>query len=84
MNTKETFQLAFTDPPGTNLPGIPVQAFTLPTPYVSWGRPYYESCAKHVQQTFNASRVYVVASGSLARNTDKLDKLIEAILARTT
>ncbi|KAF2117004.1 putative Fe-containing alcohol dehydrogenase [Lophiotrema nucula] len=50
-----------------------------PSPDVSYGRPYYESCAKHVKDTFHASRIYIIASKSLARNTDKVDKLIQAL-----
>lgn len=79
MGSAETYRPAFTDPPGTNLAGIPVTHLELPTPYVSYGLPYHEACAKHVKETFQASRVYIIASGSLARNTDKVDRLIEAL-----
>ncbi|KAF2702721.1 putative Fe-containing alcohol dehydrogenase [Pleomassaria siparia CBS 279.74] len=76
---QETYKLAFTEPLGTNLAGIPVQGLDLPSPWVSYGRPYYESCAKHVRDTFNASRIYIIASRSLTRNTDKVDKLVNAL-----
>lgn len=33
----------------------------------------------HLEQIFHASRVYIIASGSLARNTDKIVKLLKAI-----
>lgn len=79
MYSTETYKPAFTEPPGTNLAGIPVTGLVLPSPYVSYGRPYYESCARHVNETFHASKVYIVASGSLARNTDRVDKLIETL-----
>ncbi|KFY04829.1 hypothetical protein O988_00478 [Pseudogymnoascus sp. VKM F-3808] len=79
MNRTETYKPAFTEPPGTNLAGIPVTGLVLPSPYVSYGRPYYESCARHVNETFHASKVYIVASGSLARNTNRVDKLIETL-----
>jgi alcohol dehydrogenase class IV len=79
MESKETYIAAFDEPPGTNLAGIPIKGLQLPSPYISYGRPYDESCAKHIQETFHASRVYIVASRSLSQNTDKLDKLIEAI-----
>lgn len=79
MDTDETYELAFSNPIGTNLAGIPVKGMSLPSPYVSWGRPYQEACAKHVQKTFNASKVYVIVSKTLARTTDKADKLIEAL-----
>ncbi|KJR87561.1 Fe-containing alcohol dehydrogenase [Sporothrix schenckii 1099-18] len=73
------FQPAFTEPPGTNLVGIPVSNLTLPSPYVAYGRPYDELCAKHVRETFKASRVYIVVSKSLAANTDRLDRLVAAL-----
>lgn len=79
MTTTEVYRPAFTGPPGTNLAGIPVANLRLASPYVSYGLPYQESCAKHVKETFGASRVYIIASGSLSRNTDKVDKLIDAL-----
>ncbi|KIX91933.1 uncharacterized protein Z520_12369 [Fonsecaea multimorphosa CBS 102226] len=75
----EVYKPAFTDPPGTNLAGIPVSNLKLSSPYVSYGLPYHAACAKHVRETFNASRVYIIASGTLSRETDSLDRLIEAI-----
>ncbi len=79
MATKETYRPAFTDPPGKNLAGIPISNLRLPTPYISYGLPYHEACAKHIRDTFHASRIYVVASRSLAANTDKVDRLVSAI-----
>lgn len=79
MTAQETFQDAFTEPPGTNLAGIPVRGLVLPSPYVSWGIPYYESCVKHVRDTFHASKVYIMASASLSKNTDRLEKLKSAL-----
>ncbi|OAQ63670.2 Dehydroquinate synthase-like protein [Pochonia chlamydosporia 170] len=79
MDSPETYKPAFTEPPGTNLAGIPIQGLVLPSPYVSYGLPYQVSCARHVKDTFNASKVYIIASGSLARNTDRLDRLVEAL-----
>ncbi|KAF2630622.1 Dehydroquinate synthase-like protein [Macroventuria anomochaeta] len=35
--------------------------------------------AKHVQQTYNASKIFVIASGSLSQSTDKLDLLVNAL-----
>ncbi len=75
----ETYKPAFTEPPGTNFVGISTKDLVLPSPYLSYGRPYYELCAKHVEQTFHASRVYIIASRSLAANTDRVDKLVEAL-----
>ncbi|ORY01283.1 putative Fe-containing alcohol dehydrogenase [Clohesyomyces aquaticus] len=79
MDAQEAYKPAFTEPPGTNLAGIPIKGLQLPSPWVSYGRPYDESCAKHVKDTFHASKVYIIASGSLSRNTDKVDKLVAAI-----
>ena len=79
MGGIETFHPAFTDPPGTILAGIPIANLRLVNPDVSYGLPYYEACAKHVKDTFHASRVYIIASRSICSNTDKLDKLISAI-----
>ncbi|KAF2093769.1 Dehydroquinate synthase-like protein [Rhizodiscina lignyota] len=47
--------------------------------YVSYGLPFPEACAKHVQETFNAKRVYIIASKSLSTNTDALERLKKAL-----
>ena len=79
MDNRETFIPAFTDPPGTNLAGIPISNLRLVNPDLSYGLPYQDSAAKHINTTFHASKVYIVASRSLCTNTDKLDTLIDAI-----
>lgn len=79
MTDVETFEAAFTSSPGTNLAGIPVGHLDLPGPSISYGLPYQTACQKHVKQTYNASKVYIIASASLSRDTDKLNVLIEAI-----
>lgn len=79
MSSKETYHPAFTDPPGTILAGIPISNLRLVNPDLSYGLPYDEACAKHISETFKASKVYIVASRSLCANTDKLDRLINAI-----
>ena len=79
MSNNEIYRPAFTEPPGTNLAGIPITNLRLVNPYVSYGLPYYDACAKHIKDTFNASGIYIVASKSLSTNTDRLDKLISAI-----
>ena len=48
-------------------------------PILSYGIPFPAAAARHVAETFNASRVYVICSGSLARNTDSLDRLTSAM-----
>lgn len=79
MASNETYRPAFTEPPGTHLAGIPISDLKLPTPYLSYGLPYDEACTKHIEHTFHASRVYVVASKTLATNTDKVDRLVSAM-----
>ncbi|KAK5166622.1 uncharacterized protein LTR77_008165 [Saxophila tyrrhenica] len=75
---QETLHPAFTDPPGDVVAGINITDFNLLTPDISYGLPYYSACAKHIK-SYNASKVYIVASKSLCANTDKLEKLTEAI-----
>lgn len=45
------------------------------TPKVSYGLPFPAACKKHVQETFQSSRVFIVSSGSIARKTDALKTL---------
>ena len=46
---------------------------------ISYGLPFPDACAKHVKNTFKASRVYIVASGSLSRNTNHVERLQKAL-----
>lgn len=48
-------------------------------PLVSQGLPFPQTCLKHITATFHASRVYIICSGSLARNTDALEQLQRAL-----
>ncbi|MCJ1381246.1 hypothetical protein MMC17_004355 [Xylographa soralifera] len=48
-------------------------------PLVSYGIPFAEACQSHVQGLFEASRVFIICSGSLARNTVNLEVLKEAL-----
>ncbi|KAE9965474.1 hypothetical protein EG328_009642 [Venturia inaequalis] len=45
------------------------------TPHISYGLAFPEACAKHVIGTFNASRVYIIASKTLSTQTDALQRL---------
>ncbi|KAG2418442.1 hypothetical protein HFD88_001543 [Aspergillus terreus] len=54
-----------------------------PRPLISYGLPFAAAAAQHVKQTFHASRVYVICSGSLARNTDTLAQLQQHLGADT-
>ncbi|KAK6428633.1 hypothetical protein LTR95_015222 [Oleoguttula sp. CCFEE 5521] len=77
--TTETYELAFTTPPGPDLAGIPTASLNIITPHVSTGLPYDVACAQHISSTFAASKVFIVASKSLAATTVRLDRLIAAI-----
>lgn len=48
-------------------------------PLLSYGIAFPEAAAQHVTHTFHASHVYVICSGSLARNTDSLENLSTAL-----
>jgi alcohol dehydrogenase class IV len=48
-------------------------------PLLSHGIAFPAAAARHVTGTFGASRVYVICSGSLARNTDALNRLTAAL-----
>lgn len=48
-------------------------------PLLSYGIPFPRAAAHHITETFGASRVYVICSGSLARNTDALGRLTAAL-----
>lgn len=44
-------------------------------PMISYGLSFTESVIKHAEETFHASRIYIICSDSLARNTEHLDEL---------
>jgi len=78
MSSTETYKAAFDEPPSSKVSGT-AETNSLVSPYVSYGLPYTEACAKHVRETFNSSRAYIIASGTLSRETDRLERLIEAL-----
>jgi alcohol dehydrogenase class IV len=49
------------------------------TPLISYGLPFTDSCIKHVNETFNASRVYLLTSTSLTKNTSHSSSLQAAL-----
>ena len=49
---------------------------------VSYGLEFSEACGKHVESTYQADRVYIIASASLARNTDALSRLKSSLGSR--
>ncbi len=50
-----------------------------PSPCISYNIPYAEACAKHIDETFHATRVYILVSGTLSDKTDDLPRLHYAI-----
>jgi alcohol dehydrogenase class IV len=54
-------------------------AFPSGYPHISYGIPSPQACLKHVTNTFNASRVYIIASASLSRNTDYVEQLQQTL-----
>ena len=46
---------------------------------ISYGQPFTTTCAKHVDSTFHAKRIYIIASGSLSRNTNHVTDLCTAL-----
>ncbi|KAL4896487.1 hypothetical protein BDV59DRAFT_198860 [Aspergillus ambiguus] len=54
-----------------------------PRPLISYGLSFAAAAAQHVKQTFQASRVYVICSRSLARSTDTLAQLQQSLGADT-
>ncbi|KAJ4258118.1 hypothetical protein NW762_008259 [Fusarium torreyae] len=50
-----------------------------PTPLISFGRPFPEACRDQVQNLFKTSRVYIIASRSLSKDTSYLDDLKSAL-----
>ncbi|GAD96795.1 Fe-containing alcohol dehydrogenase, putative [Paecilomyces variotii No. 5] len=48
-------------------------------PRLSYGIPFSTAAARHVENGFQASRVYIICSGSLARNTQALQQLKSAL-----
>ncbi|KAL4960214.1 iron-containing alcohol dehydrogenase [Aspergillus stella-maris] len=60
----ETFRPAFVD---------------RPRPLLSYGVSFPEAVSRHVVDTFNAKRVYMICSGSLSKNTDALDRIAQTL-----
>ena len=51
-------------------------------PHLSYNLPFDKACAYHVKATFNAERVYILASGSLCKNTKYVEQLRTALGSR--
>lgn len=48
-------------------------------PLLSYGIAFPAAAARHISETFSASRVFAICSGSLAHNTDALNRLTTAL-----
>ena len=49
-----------------------------PKPHISSGIPFPEACAHHVNNTFKASKVYIIVSNSISK-TDNFKRLTDAL-----
>ncbi|KEF56365.1 alcohol dehydrogenase [Exophiala aquamarina CBS 119918] len=52
-------------------------------PYITYGLRFDEATAHHIEATLNASRVYIIASASLSKNTDALKRLQKTLGDKT-
>ena len=50
-------------------------------PKFSYGIPFPAAAARRIPADFHASSVYIICSGSLARNTHSLERLVSALEA---
>jgi hypothetical protein len=48
-------------------------------PNITYGLPFEELCAHHVENTIHCSRIYIIASKSLSTNTNSLSRLQNAL-----
>lgn len=48
-------------------------------PIITYNVPFPETCVKHIKETLNCSRPFIIVSGSLSRNTDALQRLQSAL-----
>ena len=64
--------------PTTHRTAFPTQS----TPVLSYGVPFPALTAQHAHATFSAKRIYILISGTLARTTDSLQQLQDALESR--
>ncbi|KAJ5367696.1 hypothetical protein N7541_001637 [Penicillium brevicompactum] len=48
-------------------------------PLTSYGLPFPEAAARHLRESFQASRIYVICSGTLGRTTNVMNRLSDAL-----
>ena len=65
---KETYQAAFTV-------GDRPRPLLSSSPWISYGLSFDAACAMHAAETFHVKRIYILASGSLSRNTGAVSRL---------
>ncbi|KAF5704099.1 alcohol dehydrogenase [Fusarium mundagurra] len=53
-----------------------------PAPLLSFGQPFPKICLKQVQDRFKSSRVFIIASRSLSKNTSYVEDLKSALVNR--
>ncbi|OCT49619.1 putative Fe-containing alcohol dehydrogenase [Cladophialophora carrionii] len=67
VTPQETYRLVYPDVPNPS-----------PT-YISYGLKYTDACARHVEGTFDAKRVYIIASTTLSHKTSFVSDLEQAL-----
>ena len=55
------------------------KSFASSNAWISFGLRFPQACVKHVNKTFKASRIYIIASGSLSRDTNHARHLQDAL-----
>ncbi|KAJ5690120.1 hypothetical protein N7462_004512 [Penicillium macrosclerotiorum] len=55
------------------------EAENTPQMFISYGLPFTEACTRHAETTFQAKRVYIIASTSLSRSTSLVADLEQAL-----
>lgn len=53
-----------------------------PEPRISYGLPYVDACSQHVESDYDASKIYLIVSRSLATGSDALKTLEKALEGR--
>lgn len=51
-------------------------------PLLSYNCPFQETCRRYIDEMFKASRVFIICSGSLAKNTSHLEDLQNALFGK--
>ncbi|KAG7423098.1 Copper-containing nitrite reductase [Fusarium oxysporum f. sp. raphani] len=79
------FKKVYRDGDVISPPGRAIQTITVPPGSASivdlkiFGLPFQQACCKHLETNFKRSRVYIIASASLSKNTSYVDQLKSAL-----